>query len=323
MIGKHEIIIENAYLQYRFTISRNITVIKGDSATGKTTLIEMIRQYNEEEDSGISIKSDVPLEVVYGRNWKIQLDGISESIVFIDEQSRFIKSKEFAESILGSNNYYVIVTREKLHELPYSINEVYGIRTSGKYANLKGEYTQNEFYRIYGQNPSTVFAPDVIITEDSGSGFEFWKSICNNVSCISASGKSNILNTIKEQINNDARYLAIVDGAAFGAEMEGMIEYIRYGSGNVELYAPESFEYLLLTSNLFNSAEIKDKCSHTENYADSQKYLSWERFYTALITEITNGTKMQYSKDRLNMFYLSERNKKIILSKLPDQLKFK
>ena len=176
MIGKHEIIIENAYLQYRFTISRNITVIKGDSATGKTTLIEMIRQYNEEEDSGISIKSDVPLEVVYGRNWKIQLDGISESIVFIDEQSRFIKSKEFAESILGSNNYYVIVTREKLHELPYSINEVYGIRTSGKYANLKGEYTQNEFYRIYGQNPSTAFAPDVIITEDSGSGFEFWKS---------------------------------------------------------------------------------------------------------------------------------------------------
>ena len=132
MIGKHEIIIENAYLQYRFTISRNITVIKGDSATGKTTLIEMIRQYNEEEDSGISIKSDVPLEVVYGRNWKIQLDGISESIVFIDEQSRVIKSKEFAESILclvhNKNTKSCRTDSPKVQrEFPYYCRALFGI----------------------------------------------------------------------------------------------------------------------------------------------------------------------------------------------------
>ena len=39
MTGKYEIRIENRSLVYEFTIRRNITVIRGNSATGKTTLI--------------------------------------------------------------------------------------------------------------------------------------------------------------------------------------------------------------------------------------------------------------------------------------------
>ena len=37
MKGKHHIIIESARLKYEFDIRRNITIIQGDSATGKTT----------------------------------------------------------------------------------------------------------------------------------------------------------------------------------------------------------------------------------------------------------------------------------------------
>lgn len=62
-------------------------MIRGDSATGKTTLIDMIRDY-------------------------------------------------------------VIATRESLPSLPYSVEEIYGIRTSGKYGTLKQSY--HEFYRLYG-----------------------------------------------------------------------------------------------------------------------------------------------------------------------------
>lgn len=45
--------------------------------------------------------------------------------------------------------HYVIVSREGLSALPYSVEEIYGIRTSGKYGTLKQSY--HEFYRIYGQ----------------------------------------------------------------------------------------------------------------------------------------------------------------------------
>lgn len=44
MKGSHRVIIQNNRLHYEFDIKRNITIIQGDSATGKTTLINMLRQ---------------------------------------------------------------------------------------------------------------------------------------------------------------------------------------------------------------------------------------------------------------------------------------
>lgn len=44
MKGKYKVIVRNNKLHYEFEIKRNITIIQGDSATGKTTLINMLRQ---------------------------------------------------------------------------------------------------------------------------------------------------------------------------------------------------------------------------------------------------------------------------------------
>ncbi len=192
MVGKVSVVVENAYIKYEFTINRNITVIRGESGTGKTNLVNMINAYNEDEDSGIRIRSDKSLVVISGKDWKDKLSRISDSVVFIDEQSRFMKSEEFAEAVKGSDNYYVLITREKLSNLPYSITEIYGIRTSGKYAGLTGEYTANEFYRIYGERPADSFKPDTIITEDSNSGYDFWNSLSDKITCVSAGGKDRI-----------------------------------------------------------------------------------------------------------------------------------
>lgn len=323
MRGKYDITVENAFIRYEFTIQRNITVIRGQSATGKTTLVEMIREYNELPDTGINIRCDKTLAVLYGRDWQDRLANISDSIVFIDEQSRFVKTHEFAEAVKGSNNYFVIVTREKLSELPYSVTEIYGIRTRGKYAGLVGEYTANEFYRIYADIPTRPFEPDVIITEDSNSGFDFWNTVTNSCECIPAGGKSNIIKCLKEDAKENKKYLAIVDGAAFGAELEEMIQYIKYRNQNVEIYAPESFEYILLTSGLFKSNDINDKCNNTYDYADSVKYMSWEQFYSELLTAITKDTELQYSKHKLNVYYLSERNMELVVNSLPDRLKIR
>ena len=321
MVGSFDVSIENAYLKYDFTISRNITIIRGDSATGKTTLVEMIRTYNEQEDSGITIKCEKPLVVVYGKNWQDQIEKTSGSIVFLDEISRYTKSKEFAETIKGTDNYYVIVTREKLSILPYSITEIYGIRTNGRYAHLTREYTKNEFFRIYGNMPNLRFKPDVIITEDSNSGYEFWQNAVKSCECIPAHGKDNVLNTIKDIGKQGMRYLVVADGAAFGSEIEELLQYMRYKNPSLEVYAPESFEYLILSSGLFQDKDIVDKVENTSEYADSVKYMSWERFYTALLVEVTNRTQMKYDKDKLNVYYLSERNKNLILKQVPYVLK--
>ena len=79
MKGSYSISVQNNRIKYEFTIKRNITVVQGNSATGKTSLVDLIR--------------------------------------------------------------------EGLENLPYSVNEIYGIHTSGKYADLKQVY--HEFYNIY------------------------------------------------------------------------------------------------------------------------------------------------------------------------------
>ena len=58
MKGSYEISVQNNKVKYQFTIRRNITVIQGNSATGKTTLVDLIREYQMNPiDSGISLSS--------------------------------------------------------------------------------------------------------------------------------------------------------------------------------------------------------------------------------------------------------------------------
>ena len=155
MIGKHHVIIETSGLKYSFEIRRNITIIQGDSATGKTTLIELLSDYKRRgPGQGITVTSDVPVYVYTGdgSNWKYELDGVKGSLVFIDEDYSFVFTKEFAGFLAGSDNYYIFITRKPLYELPYSTQEIYGIRTSGKYHFPEQIY--HEFYPLY---PGSAF----------------------------------------------------------------------------------------------------------------------------------------------------------------------
>ena len=169
MKGIHKVVVGTKYLKYEFELRRNLTIIRGDSATGKTTLVDMIRTHMNDGESGpVTLNCDKSCYVVEGNLWKGQLDNIQDSIVFIDEGNEFVKTKDFAGAIQQTDNYYVIVTREGLPALPYSVEEVYGIRTSGKYGSLKQSY--HSFYRIYPDSTTENIKPEKILTEDSNSG---------------------------------------------------------------------------------------------------------------------------------------------------------
>lgn len=177
MKGSYRVIVSNSNVRYDFMIRRNITIIKGDSATGKTTLVEMIGEYYESGgDSGINLRCDRPCRTLGGKDWKAILSLLHETIVFIDEGNAFLHTTEFADAVRDSDNYYVLVTREGLPNLPYSVEEIYGIRHSGKYAGLKQAF--NEFYHIYGRRDNWEnVRPEQILTEDSNAGFEFFEGL--------------------------------------------------------------------------------------------------------------------------------------------------
>lgn len=61
MTGAYEVIVKNRRLQYKFTIYRNITILKGDSATGKTTLIDMIQSYQETKNPAYLQENEIKM----------------------------------------------------------------------------------------------------------------------------------------------------------------------------------------------------------------------------------------------------------------------
>jgi hypothetical protein len=155
MKGKYHIVVQNNRLRYELTVRRNITIIRGDSATGKTTLINLIEQAATlGENSGVEVVCERPCRTLGGNDWNLILPSIHEQIIFLDEENQFVKSQEFASAVKESDNYFVIITREDLPNLPYSVEEIYGIHTSGKYHDLRRTY--NELYQIYG--PETFAA---------------------------------------------------------------------------------------------------------------------------------------------------------------------
>ena len=46
MQGTQKVQIQNKRVRYEFELKRNLTVLRGDSATGKTTLIDMIEEHS-------------------------------------------------------------------------------------------------------------------------------------------------------------------------------------------------------------------------------------------------------------------------------------
>ena len=309
MKGMHHIVIQNKRIRFAFSIKRNITIIRGDSATGKTTLFSMIEEYgNLGKDSGVQIQCDKACVAISGKYWQETLENIHDSIVFVDEDSKFLKTKDFAKRIRNSNNYYVLITRENLPALPYSVEEIYGIHCSGRYMNTRQIY--NLFYKIYSEtNPGKILIKS-LITEDSQAGFTFFSQVSKTrgICCESAGGKSNILGILQEKLldKEQKETLVIADGAAFGPEMAHISQLLR-GNVNIKLYLPESFEWLLLYADIFNKPFIRKKLEEAENYIESEKYFSWERYFTDLLMEETEDSPYPYDKSNLKDFYLQDK----------------
>lgn len=313
MKGKYHVIVQNSRIKFEFDIRRNITIIRGDSATGKTTLMNLIETFERlGEESGISISCDRPCKTLNNSNWETVIKQNHNSIIFIDEETRVIVKKEFSAAIKESDNYYVIITRENLPNLPYSVEEVYGIHNSGKYADIRQTY--NSFYRLYSMDENENAKreeTELVLFEDTNSGYEFFnKIIPERISCYSAGGKAKIRSAIKDYYGK--RLLIIADGAAFGSEMGELYLYMKTHP-EVSMYLPESFEWIVLSSGLIDGKRILDIVEHTEEYLESSEYFSWEQFYTKLLVQETKDGYLHYNKSKLNDNYLHAKEKMALL----------
>ena len=104
----------------------------------------------------------------------------------------------------------------------------------------------------------------------------------------------------------------MADGAAFGSEIESVL---TVKNKNITLFFPESFEWIVLKPGIVKGVE--KELDTPEEYIESSKYFSYERFFADLLTTKTKDTYLAYSKKKLNSVYLHENESNNILENIP------
>lgn len=314
MNGIVSVTVKDSRNSYNFQLKRNITILSGESGRGKTTLYDMIYDYNRYgKESGIKVVCDRNVIAIDGNEWREKIDKIKNSVIVIDEDNSFIRSKDFAKIIDGNSNYFLLITRAYLSTLPFSVDEIYEI-SGNKNKKFIPVYTAvNHMYNNPKQS-ALPFRPEVIITEDSKSGYQFFSTLTSGkgIECISANGKSNIIKKLLE--NRGRKVLIIADGAAFGTEIREIVQRQNMSPNNIAIFLPESFEWLILKSGLVNDPEW-EKVTYPEKYIYSEKFISWERYFTYLLVDITKDREFQRypsTKSELPKFYTHDNSVKKI-----------
>ena len=312
MKGKISFSIRNRHIAFKFDLERNVTILTGDSGTGKTKLINMVRMYaNEGKASGITLNCSKPCIVLEGNNWETVLSNTRESIVFVEESTRFLPSHDFARAIMDTDNYYVLITREPLPQIPYSVDAIKQI--------VKNERTPKieKIYKKISVKSISKFPYDIVIVEDAGAGFQFFTKASGqwSVSCIPAGGKSNILSELNKR--KEKRILVIADAAALGSEIRELMQFKEMSDAAIDFFLPESFEWLILKSAIFSgNTKVRDVLANPVDHIESKEYFSWERFFTYLLVDETKDSpQLRYPKGKTKIptGYLTDANIEKIL----------
>ena len=140
MKGIKKVKVSTRRIVYEFELKRRITILSGDSATGKSTLIDLIDDAVKSNNKTTRLECDCKCKVLSHSDWELILRNTHETIVFIEEDFEPLKSDLFAEIVKNSSNYYVIALRDSIPSLAYSYKDIYEVHTSGKYHILRPRY---------------------------------------------------------------------------------------------------------------------------------------------------------------------------------------
>lgn len=312
MVGSIHFNVRTPIIEYDVILTRQVSVLTGDSGTGKTLMLQLIDTNDHRGGnarSGIIVDSPVELVVIQGERDIYNIIKKDSACVYLFDEdicnilmssTDDVKSaRRYLKSLVEkSNAYFVFVSRELLRFVDYSVLSVFELY------DVNGDSSKFVTKNTYGWYDNTPIDADFVITEDKGIGCLFYKSTLVNCEVISAGGKNNIVDKVYKSIDSGfCSIFVIADGAVFGRYMLALND-IKEANPDIELrlFLPESFEYVVLKSGI-ESAIDTDMIDNPIKYVDSEKYISYERYFTDLLkfcSEYSKGKKgLKYLKAKL------------------------
>lgn len=305
-----KVIIDAVKIKYDLNVENKLTIISDLTATGKTTLIKLIEDYNNK--SGIvEINSELPCYVI---NSELILESNvlkNKYVFFIDEDMEFIKTYEFYKIIVESEGYFVIVGRNPEIFLDYSIDSIFTIKLKEGVHKLENKYNVHELSYKYCKNDLKK-----MINEDSGSGFEFYEKV-TKIEHKSAKGNRNILKLLDEEKEG----IFTIDRLVYGKYISILLNKIETNGYKVQLNLQNSFEYVILMSGILGNDIEKLKRMEKEL---KNTNLNLEKFFYEYLVEITSkDTEKRYEKSKISDLYLKGENVNKICKALEKDSGFK
>lgn len=269
---------------YKIVLRGKYSFIVGNSGTGKSRFVGLLEDYNVQELSGesrgISLnisKSRFIIATVEILEFLWQYDNC---IIVVDEDMVWMLRK-YSSELQKSNNYFIFINRDLLGNIPIGIYDLYQMtyrRENGfliNYNELLADFIEERI------------KPDIILTEDSKSGYKFFSKTLN-VDCVSTNGKTRVYKKILDCLRSvKGDILVVVDEVGFGYEFYKIYKKMYQGDtdfSRVYFWCPKSFEYCLLNSGRF--VDVDDVVADPYNSWDLIKYPTVEKYIESVLKSV-------------------------------------
>lgn len=298
--------VKTARVEYKFEIHNKYTVIKGDSGSGKTTFYDLINVMGANPKAVQNVSGE-KIIAIPAKFEDFNIANYSDVIFVVDENCTLFKRSDVASILRESENYFIIINREiNLGYLPIHVDNVYRMKTAGKFHSLERIYKRFEL--------SQIVDVDTIIVEDKRSGYLFVQDMlgdCDTDTVViepaygnaeerlkdKNAGASKVAKSMEYHAERGRRHIFVVyDAAAFGVYMDLLWNVIRrYPKVQFYILDWDSFENYILKSKVYQQEiRLEDADYHYESY---------ETYSTQKLGELIAG----YSKTTLHKCLKRER----------------
>lgn len=272
---------------------RRISYLRGDSGVGKTSMIDLVRLSDPdvakvECNKKVTILDNIDSnEDIFTKTGTLFL----MDDLLISEMSSWF-TPDIPKALVKNDSYLLIINRADIpihfdNNVEFSLKSVYYLKNMGKDHICVPFVMADEFPKFTNKIVSEC---DNFIVEDNYGMHSLLKAYVKG-KIYSTKGKEGVISrliNLLEASKGVSTVVLFVDTASFGQYIEELLFISDVYNATIVLDKDfECFEYLLLSSNMFN-----DVFKFDEDKANS--YTSWEKYFESEIHRVSANTYYKY-----------------------------
>lgn len=272
---------------------RRISYLRGDSGVGKTSMIDLVR-LSDPDVAKVECNKKVTIVDNIDSNEEILTKTgtlfLMDDLLISEMSSWF--TPDIPKALVKNDSYLLIINRADIpihfdNNVEFSLKSIYYLKILGKDHICVPFVMADEFPKF---TDKTVSECDKFIVEDNYGMHSLLKAYVKG-KIYSTKGKEGVISRLINLLDGSKGISTVVlfaDTASFGQYIEEILFISDVYNATIVLDKDyECFEYLLLSSNMFN-----DVFKFDENKANS--YTSWEKYFESELASISSKKYYRY-----------------------------